>query len=106
MDALEIMFNANAVAWGDDGTQKMPCSGPKSLCYFLQFCGVYREEGAQTRIEGMYKHLGWVQNRSLTSLDVHMILEMLEGILCVSIRFGQPLRKNGKAVEINFTLNA
>ena len=97
MDALEIMFNANAVAWGDDGTQKMPCSGPKSLCYFLQFCGVYRDEEAQTRIEEMYKHLGWVQNRSLTSLDVHMILEMLEGILCVSIRFGQPLRKKWKS---------
>ena len=97
MDALEIMFNANAVACGDDGTKKMPCSGPKSFCYFLQFCGAYREEGAQTRIEEMYKHLGWVQNRSLTSLDVHMILEMLEGILCVSIRFGQLLRKKWKS---------
>ena len=106
MDSLENMFNANAVACANDGIRKILCSGPTCLGYFLQFCGAYREEGSETRIEEVYKHLGWVQNRSLTSLDVHMILEMLEGILCVSIRFGQPLRKNGKAVEINFTLNA
>ena len=87
MDALEIMFNANAVAWGDDGTQKMPCSGPKSLCYFLQFCGAYRDEEAQRRIEEMYKHLGWVQNRSLTSLDVHLILEMLEVWLKIYLNY-------------------
>ena len=99
MDSLENMFNANAVACANDGIRKILCSGPKCLGYFLQFCGAYREEGSETRIEEVYKHLGWVQNRSLTLLDVQIVLETLKGTLFHSIKHVKIRRKTGEILE-------
>ena len=83
MDSLENIFNANAVVCGEDGTKMIRCSGPECLSYLLQFCCPYREEVSQLRIEEAYKHLGWVQHRSLTLLDIRNILETLTGTCCL-----------------------
>lgn len=72
------MFNVNAVASENDDVKKMRCPGPECLCYFLQFAGVHREEGLQKRIQEVYDHMGWLDNRSLSWFDVQSVLEKLE----------------------------
>ena len=79
MDSLENMFNANAMVSENDGVQKVRCSGPVCLRYFLQSCGAYREEDSQKRIQDMYEQLGWVQNRYLTLVDMQILLQKLKG---------------------------
>ena len=61
--------------------------------FVIFFCRAYREEGSETRIEEVYKHLGWVQNRSLTLLDVQIVLETLKGTLSHSIKHVKIRRK-------------